>query len=54
MDRLKQTDFLRRLSGQVFLTHYQAVAALTPEVLGEADFDGAGRVFTNKPAPTTV
>ena len=28
MDRLKTTDFLRHLSGQVFLTHYQAVSAL--------------------------
>lgn len=34
MDRLQHTDFLRNLGGQVFLTHYQAVAALTPEVLG--------------------
>ena len=34
MDRLQRTHFLRDLSGQVFLTHYQAVAALTPEVLG--------------------
>ncbi|MFM9917303.1 MAG: SulP family inorganic anion transporter [Rhizobacter sp.] len=33
MDRLQATDFLRHLSGQVFLTHYQAVAALTPDVL---------------------
>lgn len=33
MDRLKGTDFLRKLRGQVFLTHYLAVAALTPEVL---------------------
>jgi SulP family sulfate permease len=37
MDRLAATDFLRHLRGQVFLTHYQAVQALTPEVLeGEA------------------
>jgi sulfate permease, SulP family len=35
MDRLQGTDFLRHLSGRVFLTHYQAVAALTPEVLGQ-------------------
>jgi SulP family sulfate permease len=34
MDRLQKTDFLRRLRGRVFLTHYQAVAALTPEILG--------------------
>lgn len=35
MDRLRGTDFLRQLPGQVFLTHYQAVAALTPELLAE-------------------
>ncbi|MDO9075813.1 MAG: sulfate permease [Rubrivivax sp.] len=34
MDRLLRTTFLRHLSGQVFLTHYQAVVALTPEVVG--------------------
>lgn len=33
MDRLQSTDFLRHLHGQVFLTHYQAVATLTPAVL---------------------
>ena len=33
MDRLQGSDFLERLSGRVFLTHYQAVAALTPEVI---------------------
>ena len=33
MDRLQRTDFLTHLSGQVFLSHYQAVAALTPELL---------------------
>lgn len=33
MDRLGRTGFLRQLRGQVFLTHYQAVAALAPEVL---------------------
>lgn len=33
MDRLQRTDFLQHLGGQVFLTHYQAVAALTPELL---------------------
>ena len=34
MDQLQRTDFLTTLSGQVFLTHYQAIAALTPEVIG--------------------
>jgi SulP family sulfate permease len=33
MDRLRRSSFLDTLSGQVFLTHYQAVAALTPELL---------------------
>jgi SulP family sulfate permease len=33
MDRLGGTDLLRELSGRVFLTHYQAVGELTPEVL---------------------
>lgn len=36
MDRLQRTEFIGRLSGRVFLTHYQAVAALTPELLHEA------------------
>lgn len=29
MDRLQRTDFIAHLSGQVFLTHYQAVQAVT-------------------------
>ncbi|MDD0839732.1 sulfate permease [Curvibacter sp. HBC61] len=33
MDHLAGTDFLRHLSGRVFLSHFQAVSALTPEVL---------------------
>ncbi len=33
MDRLKNTHFLHGLSGQVFLTHYQAIQALSPEVV---------------------
>lgn len=32
MDRLEGTDFLRNLSGRVFLTHYQAIDALAPEL----------------------
>jgi sulfate permease, SulP family len=35
MDRLRRTDFLQHLRGQVFLTHYQAIRALTPELLDE-------------------
>lgn len=36
MDRLASTDFLRGLSGRVFLTHFQAIRELTPEVTGPA------------------
>jgi SulP family sulfate permease len=32
MDRLKNTEFLHHLSGRVFLTHYQAIHELSPEV----------------------
>jgi SulP family sulfate permease len=32
MDRLHGTHFLKDLRGQVFLTHFQAIQALTPEV----------------------
>lgn len=35
MDRLANTAFLRCLSGQVFLTHYQAIAALAPGGLSQ-------------------
>ena len=31
MDRLQRSDFLQQLSGRVFLTHHQAVAALSAE-----------------------
>jgi SulP family sulfate permease len=33
MDRLQKTEFMGRLTGRVFLTHYQAIAQLTPELL---------------------
>ncbi|MEY8875367.1 MAG: SulP family inorganic anion transporter [Leptothrix sp. (in: b-proteobacteria)] len=33
MDRLRATDFLHHLRGRVFLTHYQAVATLTPALI---------------------
>jgi SulP family sulfate permease len=33
MDRLASTHFLKTLSGQVFLSHFQAIAALSPESL---------------------
>jgi SulP family sulfate permease len=32
MDRLKNTEFLHSLSGRVFLTHYQAIRELSPDV----------------------
>jgi len=33
MDRLEKTDFLRHLNGQVYLSHFQAVSELAPEIL---------------------
>ena len=33
MDKLHRTDFLQHLSGQVYLTNYQAIQALTPDVI---------------------
>jgi len=33
MDRLTDTAFLRDLSGKVFLSHYQAIGELAPEIL---------------------
>jgi len=33
MDKLRATPFLQRLPGPVFLTHYQAIQSLTPDVL---------------------
>jgi SulP family sulfate permease len=33
MDKLKTTNFLEHLHGQVFLTNYQAIKALTPEII---------------------
>ena len=36
MDRLKSTTFLHDLSGQVFLTHFQAIRELTPDLVAQA------------------
>ena len=33
MDQLKRSDFLRHLRGEVFMTHYQALAALDAETI---------------------
>lgn len=37
MDRLQRADFLGRLTGRVFLTHYDAVRELAPEVVPAAE-----------------
>jgi len=34
MDRLQSTEFLRHLSGKVYLSQFQAVSELAPEILG--------------------
>jgi hypothetical protein len=36
MDRLGKTAFLAGLSGKVYLSHFQAVAELAPEVVPKA------------------
>ncbi len=39
MDRLQTTEFLKHLSGKVYLTHYQAVSELAPEVMTRSEVD---------------
>ena len=39
MDQLKRSDFLEQLSGEVFMTHYQALATLDPETSERAADD---------------
>jgi sulfate permease, SulP family len=39
MDRLQTTNFLKYLSGKVYLTHYQAVSELAPEVMTRSEVD---------------
>ena len=39
MDRLQTTDFLKHLSGKLYLTHYQAVSQLAPEVMTPSEVD---------------
>jgi len=33
MDKLKRSDLLDHLQGRVYLTNYQAIQALTPEII---------------------
>jgi SulP family sulfate permease len=47
MDRLTRSGFLRHLSGRAFLTHHQAVEALTPVGTTSARSTGA-------PAPDSI
>lgn len=42
MDRLRRSHFLAELSGEVFLTHYQAVQALAPDALLAQHGQGTG------------
>ena len=41
MDRLQRSDFLTRLTGRIFLSHYQAMAELDPEVIRRGDEQAA-------------
>ena len=42
MDRLQATDFIAHLRGQVFLTHFQAIAQLAPQWLASVVGSSAG------------
>jgi SulP family sulfate permease len=35
MDQLQRSDFLKHLTGQVFLSQYQAIATLDPELFDQ-------------------
>lgn len=37
MDALKRSDFFEHFKGQVFLSQYQAIAALDPETAARGD-----------------
>jgi SulP family sulfate permease len=37
LDRLKRSEFLRHLSGELFLSQHQAMSTLDPEVTARAD-----------------
>ena len=37
MDRLPRTDFLQHLSGKVYLSQFQAVMELAPEIVGQSN-----------------
>ena len=55
MDRLQTTDFVAALSGQVFLTQYEAIATLTPETVAcQAGCAPRGPVSTEALAGTRV
>ena len=43
MDKLKRTHFLDALTGQVFLSHYDAMAALDPDTTQDAELSPAVR-----------
>jgi sulfate permease, SulP family len=54
MDRLKKSDFLEHLSGDVYVSNYQAIHELAPEMIREAnvrvargDWEAAGKVHSH-------
>jgi SulP family sulfate permease len=55
MDQLRRSNFLDHLTGEVFLSHYQAVQALDPDLLLEASRDAQGaKQHTPKIAPAVT
>ncbi|SDY68274.1 sulfate permease, SulP family [Citreimonas salinaria] len=51
MDRLARTEFLSHLTGQVFLSHHEALAALAPETTRTADAARRPPIDAAKPFP---
>ena len=53
MDRLARSDFVRHLTGRVFLSHHEALAELAPDTTRRADAASrpaidAARVFPER------
>ncbi|CUH35031.1 putative sulfate transporterc/MT1781 [Jannaschia seosinensis] len=51
MDRLARTEFLSHLTGQVFLSHHEALAALAPEATRTADAARRPPIDAARPFP---
>ena len=51
MDRLATSSFLSHLTGRVFLSHYEAMEALAPDVTNNADRSDRPMIDPSQPSP---